>query len=343
VTAVHAVLPAGVDDPRRPSGGNVYDRRICAGLSELGWDVVEHHVDGTWPEPDTNDLELLDKVISTVPDDAVVLVDGLVASAAPSVLVAAAGRIRMAVLVHMPLEAPGERAVLSAARAIVTTSGWARTRLRALYGLAPEVLCVAEPGIDPAAPAVGTRDGGELLCVSPVSPHKGSDVLIAALDAVRELPWRCRVVGSLDRDAAFADDIRRRVDAHGLTGRVTFCGAVTATELAAAYATSDLLVHPSRGETYGMVITEALARALPVVATNVGGVPEALGQTSAGVPGLLVEADAPDDLAAAIRAWLTDSALRDRLRRAAAERRHTLPSWQSTTGVIARVLDRVAA
>ena len=249
----------------------------------------------------------------------------------------------MVVLVHMPLEAPGERAVLSASRAVVTTSAWARTRLRTLYALASELLHVAEPGVDPAAAVIGTGDGGELLCVSPVSPHKGSDVLVAALDAVRELPWRCRVVGSLDRDSAFADDIRARVAAHGLTRRVAFCGTLTAAELTAAYATSDLLVHPSRGETYGMVITEALARALPVVATKVGGVPEALGQTSAGLPGLLVEPDAPADLAAAIRAWLTDAALRDRLRCAAAERRQTLPSWQSATAGIARVLDRVAA
>jgi glycosyltransferase involved in cell wall biosynthesis len=341
LTAVHVVLPAGIDDPRRPSGGNVYDRRICSGLSRLGWDVTEHHVSGSWPRPDSTALEALGNALSAIPDNALVLADGLVASAASAVLVPAAGRLRMVVLVHLPLEVPGESAVLSASRGVVTTSTWARTQLLQRYLLEPEAVHVAQPGADRAEPASGTCDGGELLCVAPVSPHKGHDVLLTALIAVGDLPWRCRVVGSLDRDPAFADDIRRRVDAHGLTGRVTFCGARTPAELDDAYATSDLLVHPSRGETYGMVITEALAHALPVVATNVGGVPEALGQTSAGQAGLLVDADTPADLAAALRAWLTDAGLRGRLREAAAERCQALPSWESTTTRIARMLDRL--
>ena len=49
---VHVVVPGGIDDPARPSGGNVYDRRICNGLAALGWDVTEHAVDGGWPWPD---------------------------------------------------------------------------------------------------------------------------------------------------------------------------------------------------------------------------------------------------------------------------------------------------
>jgi hypothetical protein len=343
VTAVHVVVPDGIDDPRRPSGGNVYDRRICTGLSRLGWDVVEHHVGGSWPSSDSAALQSLSDAIATIPDDALVLVDGLVGSAASVVLVPAAARLRIVVLVHLPLDVIGESEVLSAARAVVTTSTWARTQLLARYSLQPEAVHVAEPGADRAGPASGTCSGGELLCVAPVSPHKGHDVLLTALVAVRDLSWRCRVVGSLDRDPAFAGDIRRRVDAHGFTARVTFCGAQTRTELVDTYATSDLLVHPSRGETYGMVVTEALAHALPVVATNVGGVPEALGQTCAGPAGFLVDAGAPADLAAALRDWLTDEELRRRLRAAAAERRQALPSWESTATRIAHVLDGLTA
>lgn len=46
---VHVVVPYGIDDPRRPSGGNVYDRRACRGLAALGWSVHEHTVPGRWP------------------------------------------------------------------------------------------------------------------------------------------------------------------------------------------------------------------------------------------------------------------------------------------------------
>jgi glycosyltransferase involved in cell wall biosynthesis len=59
--------------------------------------------------------------------------------------------------------------------------------------------------------------------------------------------------------------------------------------LAHAYAAAGVLVLASSSETYGMVVTDALARGRPVIATAVGGLPEALGQASDGRrPGLLV-------------------------------------------------------
>ena len=97
-----------------------------------------------------------------------------------------------------------------------------------------------------------------------------------------------------------------------------FAGARIGGELCAAYAAADLLVLPSRAETYGMVVTEALARGVPVIAADVGGVREALGHAEDGTrPGLLVP---PDDFVAlgeALRSWLDDEVLRARLRRAA--------------------------
>ena len=103
-----------------------------------------------------------------------------------------------------------------------------------------------------------------------------------------------------------------------------------------------MLVLASRGETYGMVVTEALARGLPVVATAVGGVPEALGWSGATRPGLLVPPDDVAGLAAALRRWLDDHDLRQRLRQAAGERRATLPDWSDTTERVSRVLAEVA-
>jgi glycosyltransferase involved in cell wall biosynthesis len=339
LTTVHFVVPAGIDDPRRPSGGNTYDRRVSDGLAGLGWQVIEHHVSGSWPSPDAAAIAGLASAISAVPDDAIVLVDGLVASAAAEVLTPAAERLQLIVLVHMLFELPGERAVLSVADAIVCTSTVAREQLLRSYSLAPDAVQVAIPGADPVDRAHGTREGGELLCVAPVSAHKGHDLLLSAMLEVTDLPWRCRVVGSLERDPAFAKDIRERIATHNHSPRVRFCGALTGPELSSAYASSDLLVHPSRGETYGMVISEALAHGLPVLATNVGGVPEAVGETSIGVPGLLFDADDPAALATELRSWLTDADLRSRLRAAAAERRQTLPSWQSTTERIAQTLE----
>jgi glycosyltransferase involved in cell wall biosynthesis len=112
-------------------------------------------------------------------------------------------------------------------------------------------------------------------------------------------------------------------------------------DLDAAYAGADLLVLASRAETYGMVVTEALARGVPVVAADVGGVPEALGEDPAR-PGVLVPPGDPVALGAAVRAWLLDGDLRDRLRRAARARRASLRGWAATTSVLAGVLARAA-
>jgi glycosyltransferase involved in cell wall biosynthesis len=91
-----------------------------------------------------------------------------------------------------------------------------------------------------------------------------------------------------------------------------------------------------------MVVAEALARGVPVVTTAVGGLPEALGKLADGSrPGLLVEPDDPAGLAAALRTWLTDAELRQRLRGAARERRDTLPGWSQTARQIAHVLAEV--
>jgi glycosyltransferase involved in cell wall biosynthesis len=93
-------------------------------------------------------------------------------------------------------------------------------------------------------------------------------------------------------------------------------------------------------------VTEALARGIPVLGTEVGGVAEALG-TAGGAgadvaaPGVLVPAGQPERLACALRSWLESADVRTRLRSAALERRSTLPRWSDTAATVSLVLDRV--
>jgi len=370
VSAVHVVVPDGIDDLARPSGGNAYDRRVCDGLAAIGWSVRERAVPGSWPCPDASACATLTGVIAGIPDGAVVLLDGLIASTVPEVLVPQARRLRLVVLVHMPLgdeslgdeplgdepqpDGPSrheftdartrERAVLSAAAAVVTTSMWTRRRLLDRYALPPDKVHVAQPGVDPADLAPGTAAGGELLCVAAVTPHKGHDVLFAALAAVTDLPWRCVCVGALNRDPDFVDRLVRQARRAGIDERVCLTGPRTGAALDDAYAAADVLVLASRAETYGMVVTEALARGLPVVATAVGGLPEALGCGADGRrPGLLVPPGDPAAFAVALRGWLGATDLRQRLRRAAGQRRVTLCDWSATSVRISRVLAEVAA
>jgi glycosyltransferase involved in cell wall biosynthesis len=289
-------------------------------------------------------------VLSAVPDNAVVLLDGLVASAVPDVLAPQAQRLRLVILVHLPLGHETaelrcrEREALATAVAVVATSAWTRQRLLDLYALPADRVHVAIPGVDCAPLAPGSDAGSELLCVAAVTPHKGYDLLTHALATVADLPWRCVCVGALSRDPGFVDRLRRQTREYGLAGRMRFVGPRTGDELDAAYAAADLLVLPSRGETYGMVVTEALARGIPVLATAVNGLPEALGRAPDGsLPGMLVAPGDPAALAGALRRWLGDSGLREQLRRSARGRRATLTGWAVTSSLISEVLGRVPA
>jgi glycosyltransferase involved in cell wall biosynthesis len=330
VNAVHFIVPAGIDDPTRPSGGNAYDRRVVSGLAAAGWTVHVHEAGA--------DVALA-AVLGRIPDGALVLLDGLVASRAPEVLVPEAARKRLVVLVHMPFADEREGAVLSAAASVVTTSAWARHVLLETYSLSGDRVHVAAPGVDPAELAPGTTTAGSLLSVANVIPGKGHDLLLEALAPLTGLRWQCGCVGSLERDPDFVERLRRRALDGGLEGRVAFSGVQPEAELARSYASADLFVLPTRAESYGMVVSEALARGLPVVAADVGGVPEALGHGADGTrPGLLVPPDDPVALCEAIRSWLEDPGLRGRLRAAARERRAALTNWSTTASAVADAL-----
>jgi glycosyltransferase involved in cell wall biosynthesis len=346
VTAVHVVVPAGIDDPAKVSGGNRYDRRICDGLRAAGWQVTELAAAGAWPRPAAGALGSLAGTLDALPDGALVVVDGLIASASAGVLAPRSDRLRLVVLVHMlfggdAVPEEDEFSVLAAARAVLATSAWTRRHLLERYALPPARVHVARPGTDPAPVSPGTADGGRLLCVGTLSPLKGQDLLLEALARTAALPWRCTFVGPPDRDPPFAAALERRAAAAGIGGRLRWAGVLTGAPLDRAYREADLLVVPSRSEAYGMVVTEALAAGVPVLAAAVGGLPEALGRTPSGVPGCLVPPEDPGALAATLGRWLTDADLRDRLRRAALRRRAGLPGWRSTDRRLRSVLAAV--
>jgi glycosyltransferase involved in cell wall biosynthesis len=355
VSAVHFVLPGDVDDVTRPSGGNVYDRRVCGGLKDVGWPVEEVVVDGEWPRPDPAARSGLARALAALPDGAVVLLDGLVACGVPEVVVPEGNRLRLAVLVHLPLaDETGldpavaadlearERETLHAARAVVVTSSWAARRLAARHRLVGSRVHVVTPGADPAPLAPGTDGISRLLCVASVIPRKGQDLLVDALADIADLPWRCECVGPLLRDPDYVRALGRSIAELGFGDRVRLVGPRTGERLAATYAAADLVVLPSRAETYGMVVTEALARGIPVLATEVDSVPDTLGRDSdGGVPGMLVRPEDPQALAEGLRRWFAERELRRVVRTSARRRRGMLSSWDETARRMAAVLGQL--
>jgi glycosyltransferase involved in cell wall biosynthesis len=346
---VHVVVPAGFDHPGQPSGGNIYDRRVCAGLAEAGWEVLVATVAAAWPVPGSGARADLARIVSAIGDGETVLIDGLIASPTAAQLLPHTGRVRMTVLLHMPLATAvdtrhdasaerSERAVLRAVAGVIVTSEWTRRQVLTRYAIPACRVHVARPGADRvAAPARPVR--GQLLCVGVLGRHKGQDLLVEALASLADRDWRCVLAGSPDRDPDFVEQLRARITRLGYDHRVRLTGVLTGAALSHAYATADLLVAPSRSETYGMTVTEALAHGLPVLAADVGGLPEALGCTADGTrPGQLIPPGDPVALAAALAGWLGDEHRRHRLRAAVRQRQSTLSGWEQTTQEIANAL-----
>lgn len=340
---VHFLVPDGIDDDERVSGGNVYDRRISEALRARGLDVRMVLVAG-------RHVQDVASAMSALPDDALVLIDGLIAVAASEVLHAQSTRLRIVVLAHMVASTlPGieddartaerERRALTAARRVITTSEWTRSELIVRALAEPDRVAVARPGTDAARAATGSASGGHLLCVGAVAPHKGQDVLVDALAGMTDrLDWSCSIVGSLDADPEFAMQTAATIRSASLSQRVALVGILTGRRLADAYRDADLVVAPSRVESYGMVVAEALARGIPVVAARVGGIPEAIAGRKAGI---LSPPNDPGALRAVLRQWSEDAGWRAALKEEALRSRTLTRTWDESAGIVAAVLSDV--
>lgn len=332
------LVPEGIDDPARVSGGNVYDRRMRDGLGSRGWQVTT---------VETRDRSGATSALREVPRGATVLVDGLVALRAPEAVAAAAARVRTVVLAHMVAAAfpdatgptvAAERLALTAADHVVVTSRWTAEELHCRGLASPDRVTIAPPGVDVPADSSLSAAGKEpprldLLCVGVVAPHKGQDVLLAALDRLQGPGWTCRIVGSSRPFGAFASSVTRA--AQRFSGRVQLTGVLDGPQLAAEYRRSALLVAPSRVESSGMAIAEARGHGVPVLAAQVGGIPD----TVAGGGAVLVPPGDPVALAAALDAWMMDPALRRRLRAEARAARAGLPTWSAAVAALSTALE----
>jgi glycosyltransferase involved in cell wall biosynthesis len=164
-------------------------------------------------------------------------------------------------------------------------------------------------GVPPASPGPRAHDG-PLLFVGRLVPKKGVDVLIDACALLRaEFPeLNLEIVGG----GRLAEDLAARARRAGVADRTKFLGPQPPEAVDAAFRRCSLVALPSRidehGDRDGMptVLVEALARGVPVVATDLVGIPELVRH---GETGLLVPPDDPPALAAAIARLVRDPEL----------------------------------
>lgn len=328
------VVPA---DLAKPSGGNRYDTSLARALAELGTEVEQRPAPGHWPVGTRSERDRLTELLHGSDP---VLVDGLLACGAPTAVAnAVEGGTRVHVLVHLPLALETglsakaaadlgtlEGQALHAATGVLATSRWAAADLRERHGL--DGIAVALPGTDPA-PAAGGSNPPLVLHLASVTPRKDQLTVVEALAQVQDLTWKADLTGPLDVDPDYAELVQTAIDRHGLSDRVRLTGPRSGATLQAAWDATDLLLLPSHAETWGMAVTEALARGIPAVVGLGTGAEEALGRAPDGtVPGAAVPPGDSAALAAALHDLL--GAGREQATRAARERGRGLARWQDT-------------
>lgn len=334
-----------------PSGGTHYNHEVVAALREAGHHVRVIGIPGHWPRPTSGDRRSLKVSLAEGPS---IIVDGIIALAAPEEVGAAtAGGVPIHVLVHSLLTADpdladeerqnfsaSECATLRAATSVIVVSQWSA---RDVAVRCPEVRPhVLTPGTSPARLAPGS-DPPQLMVLAALTPVKNQVLVLRALSRLAELPWTLQLVGSDSTAPQYAEHLRRIVEEDFEPGRITFAGVLTGAALEDVWHATDLLVLMSTNETFGMVVTEALARGIPAVVSGGTGAVEALCGTPGCdqpdlLPGAVVDPGDIAALAATLTGWLMDPGSRMAWRAAAISRRHGLRAWARTAAELTEIL-----
>ncbi len=214
-----------------------------------------------------------------------------------------------------PIIAVGRRVGLLAAQR------WPRRRIEVVENPAPAVGGSSDAGVSVRRELLGDGDGPLLVAIGRLDEQKGFDILLDAF--VRFVGSRPAAVLAIAGSGGLDQQLRHQAHRLGIDARVRFLG--TRSDVADLFAAADAFVVPSRWEGLPLVVLEAMTAGVPVVASDVGDIAEAVGGD-----GWLVPPGAPDSLAAALEAIFSEPeraremAARGRDRVAA---RYSLDTW----------------
>ena len=211
----------------------------------------------------------------------------------------------------LALQARWERANCARAQRVVVPSQYSAGVAGAAYGVPAAKLAVVPEPIDLgawralfAATPVAPRERPTVLSVARMYPRKRlEDLLEAAVWLRQRIPGlEIRIVGEGPESARLRQIHAQR----GLAGTVVFLGEVSRSTLALEYRRAHCFCLPSVQEGFGLVLAEAMAAGLPVVACRAGAVPEVVVDRRTG---LLVNPRSPDELAMALETLLLNEGL----------------------------------
>ena len=335
------------------TGGYIYDRRILQGLRQAGWQVDVHSLDTSFPSPTPAALQQAQDVLAGIPDDRIVVIDGLAVGGMPAALRRESERLALVALIHHPLSLEtglaatvarnlreSERDALASVRRVIVTSRWTSRALDA-YNVSADRIRVVEPGVDlPVRSPNSTKlrashEPLRMLCVAHLTPRKGHAVLFDALARLRDRTWHLRCIGSSDRHPETARELRLMSERLALQDRIEFLGEVDDATIEDSYANADVFVLASHMEGYGMVLSEALAHGLPIVSTLAGAIPETVPKGAS----LLVRPGDDHALAVALASLMDEPERHCSMATNARDTRHALPAWSEAALKFAAALE----
>lgn len=323
-------------NPETLTGGYTYGRRIIEASKALGASVDVIPLPDGYPTPDTSNLEKTDDILTAIPDDTLVVFDGLAFSALPGLVGKHASRLRFVALVHHPLADESgissdqrrslfdsEKASLKHAQRVIVSSPFTRNRLQD-FDVEPARCDVVEPGIDDA-PFNAVRDDANpvrLLYVASLTERKGHLDLFEVLHMLNSDDWRLDLVGPADLAPEYGETVLAAAKAFG--SAVHYHGPLTESELSDLYKKADIYVSPAKYEGYGMALATAVVHGLPIIAVDGG----AVSTTPAGMAAQLVFPDEPVGFSYALKSAITDPEERKRLAEQSRSFRSHLKGWE---------------
>ncbi len=242
-----------------------------------------------------------------------------------------------------------ELAVIEGSDCVIASTPAEAKDLLEHYGADPTRLCMNPPGIshelfhpgdnEAARARLGLEEGPLALFVGRIQPLKGVDVALDAVALARQsIPGlRLLVVGGPSgiEGHVEAEQLRRRAADADLEGAVSFLAAQPHDSLVDFYRAADVVLCPSRSESFGLVAVEAQACATPVIAANVGGL--AFGVTNE-ESGLLIRGWDPQDYADALVRFFSERGLARLLSEGARERARIF-TWKAAVDRLLELYD----